>query len=87
MEEFARFGLNDPAMAGELKSLRHQLAESLGSVSREQLLLARDTEADVGTTLREPAEYARTELVDVIRAASFAGATVAAGLGGVRQGH
>lgn len=70
MEEFARFGLSDPSMAGELKSLRHQLTESLTSISRERLLLARDTEGDVGTTLREPAEYARSELLDVIQAAS-----------------
>ena len=70
MEEFARFGLNDVGLAGELKSLRHQLTASLAAISRESMLMARDTEADVGTSIREVAEYDRPKLVDVIRAAS-----------------
>jgi thiamine-phosphate pyrophosphorylase len=70
LEEFARFVLRDSSLAGQLKSLRHQLAGELSRLSREQLLLSRDTAADVGTTLRESAEYTRLEISDVIRAAS-----------------
>ncbi len=70
MEEYARFGLNDSALAADLKSLRHVLSASLASFPREELLLARDTEADVGVTIGEPSEYVRGELADVIRAAT-----------------
>ncbi len=70
MEEFARFGLNDGVLAGELKSLRHQLTAALATIGREAMLMARDTEADVGTSLQEEGEYDRPEVGDVIRAAS-----------------
>lgn len=69
LEEYARFGLEDASLAAQLKSLRHRLVHALGSVCREQLLAARDTASDVGTLIREPTEYKRAELVDVIRAA------------------
>jgi thiamine-phosphate pyrophosphorylase len=70
MEEYARFALNDARLAGELKSLRHDLAETLAVFPREKLLSARDTVGDVGTNVRESAEYHRSRLTDVIGAAS-----------------
>lgn len=70
LEEYARFALDDAALAGELKSLRHGLVAALTPLARENLLLARDTAGDVGTSIRQPAEYDRAELADVIAAAS-----------------
>lgn len=70
LEEFARFGLSDSARAGQFKSLRHELASALARVPREQLLLARDSAADVGAAIRESSEYTRLDIADVIRAAA-----------------
>ncbi|PAY21134.1 thiamine phosphate synthase [Rhodopirellula sp. SM50] len=70
IEEFARFGLEDSDSAGAAKALRHELAAALSRLNRAELLTARDTEADVGTTLQTAAEYSRTEIADVISAAA-----------------
>jgi thiamine-phosphate pyrophosphorylase len=70
MEEFARFVLDDAAMTSAMKSLRHDLASCLGRFSRDSLLIARDTDADVGTEIGEPSEYARLDLASVVAAAA-----------------
>lgn len=70
LEELARFGLDNPAMTAELKSLRHRLTAALQSIARDRLLSARDTEGDVGTSLQQPSEYRRTELNSVLQAAA-----------------
>ncbi len=70
LEEFARFGLDDSARAADWKGLRHSLQQSMSRFSRESLLSARDTNADVGTQISEPTEYVREDLIRVIQAAS-----------------
>lgn len=64
MEDAARFLLNDPALAAELKSLRHDLAEALAS--QPGLELHRDTPGDVGTSISTPAEGTRRSAADVV---------------------
>lgn len=70
LEEFARFVLDDADTTAKLKSLRHDLASSLGHFSRPLMLAARDTPGDVGTEIRERSEYSRQNLTDVVAAAA-----------------
>ena len=67
MEEAARFVLDDAALAGSIKRLRHELA---GALSRVPHLGAhRDTPGDVGTTISTDAERSRGSVADVATAA------------------
>lgn len=70
MEEFARFLLDDEVLSQQLKTLRHQLTVALGKISRGSLLMARDTEGDVGTQVQTETEYARADLASVVAAAA-----------------
>lgn len=70
IEEYIRFGLDDATAAAIAKELRHQLAISLARLQRPELLAARDTESDVGTTLQVASEYQRAKIADVITAAA-----------------
>lgn len=70
LEEFSRFLLDDAELTTGLKSLRHNLASALSSFSRTDLLQARDTEADVGTSIQLATEYQRESLASVIAAAA-----------------
>jgi len=70
MEEFARFVLNDAELSSQLKSLRHELAAAISRFDRASLLSARDTEGDVGTEIRQPAEYQRSGMIGVVAAAA-----------------
>jgi thiamine-phosphate pyrophosphorylase len=70
MEEFARFLLDDAELTGRLKSLRHDLMAAVNRFSRTSLLAARDTDGDVGTNIRESAEYQRAGAVGVVAAAA-----------------
>ncbi len=70
LEEYARFAIDDAAISGSLKSLRHALTSALTCISREQLLRARDTANDVGTELGTPQEYDRSTFGAVISAAA-----------------
>lgn len=73
MEDVARFGLDDAALSAALKALRHDLRtaiESIPGMDRATLLAARDTQADVGTTITTPAEGRRAGLRDLALAAA-----------------
>ncbi len=70
MEEFARFLLDDASQSEHWKRLRHDLAAAAGRFPRAELLLARDTEADVGTGIGQRSEYQRESLQSVIAAAA-----------------
>ena len=70
LEEYTRFVLNDTEATGELKSIRHDLAEALSIFDRESMLAARDTPADVGTTIGVATEYRRTQDASVVAAAA-----------------
>tara|TARA_R110002073_G_scaffold56905_29_gene144911 strand:- start:1686 stop:2759 length:1074 start_codon:yes stop_codon:yes gene_type:complete len=71
LEEYARFALDDAALSGSFKSLRHDLTTAVGQyVDRQRLIEARDTPGDVGTEIRETAEYERSSPQKVIAAAA-----------------
>lgn len=67
MEEAARFLLDDAAMSESLKSLRHDLSQTLAAVPA--LDANRDTPGDVGTTIRTDSEATRASTADVVIAA------------------
>ncbi|MFP6754074.1 MAG: thiamine phosphate synthase [Pirellulaceae bacterium] len=68
LEDCFRFGRDDPFLSGQLKQLRHQLAEALQHFPRSDFLLARDTRGDVGTTIIARGEYDRSSLSEIIEA-------------------
>ncbi len=64
LEDVARFLLDDAALAGMAKQLRHQLRQALP----EDAAAERDTAGDVGTALSADGEMVRRRLVDLVRA-------------------
>ena len=69
IEEYVRFGLDDENLTHTAKELRHRLASTLSRLSRNARLAHRDTESDVGTRCETQAEYRRTSIIEVLRAA------------------
>ncbi len=67
MEDAARFLLDDAALAGELKALRHRLAGVMAEVPG--LMDGRDTPGDVGTAIATEAEGQRSDAAAVALAA------------------
>lgn len=59
VEDYCRFGRNDRFLAESLKQLRHRLASAAERLSSRELLAARDTLGDVGTTIATASEYHR----------------------------
>lgn len=72
LEDIARFGLDDAAISATIKSARHELSEALARLGLDPLtrLAARDTEADVGTTISTPGEARRANIREIAGAAS-----------------
>ncbi len=70
LEETGRFALNDAEFSAPIKRLRHELAAAVATLSREQLLRARDTGGDVGANLQTEGEYSRSSTRNVIQAAA-----------------
>ena len=68
VEDYARFVLNDKSLCGELKSIRHDLAQAAGGVLSDAILW-RDTPGDVGTCVRTDTEQQRDDLAHVVTAA------------------
>src|SRR4051794_4828973 len=68
VEDYARFVLNDDALSGASKSLRHDLASATKAVLGEAIL-HRDTPGDVGTAIKTDTEAARADLAEVVTAA------------------
>jgi thiamine-phosphate pyrophosphorylase len=66
VEDYCRFVLDDAFLSGELKNLRHDLAESWAPC--QHLLEARDTQRDVGVNLTAPGEQDRQDLQAVVQA-------------------
>ena len=66
VEDYCRFVLNDAVLSGELKTLRHRLAEVLAELPATLLLHSRDTLGDVGTALSTPQEQDRASLTAVV---------------------
>ncbi len=71
VEDHVRLVLDDRHLTGLCKQLRHDLADALAGVSLDYRLAARETQADVGTSLTTPSERRRVSLTSVL-AADFA---------------
>jgi thiamine-phosphate pyrophosphorylase len=59
LEDYSRFVLNDAYLTQLLKTLRHKIAAAGEKLATGHLLAARETQADVGTTISTPDEYTR----------------------------
>ena len=68
LEDYARFALDDDALCGALKQLRHDFASVTASFVAEAIL-HRDTPGDVGTEVKTSSEFSREEASDVVTAA------------------
>jgi len=68
VEDFVRFACDDASLMAITKSLRHDLAGLLARLDPQSLLAARETQADVGTSVSTPAELVRASLDDVATA-------------------
>ena len=69
LEDYVRFGLDDPHLTRLLKEWRHEFSQLFTAEETRRLLLCRDTQADVGTTIHTRHETVRESLADVVRAA------------------
>jgi thiamine-phosphate pyrophosphorylase len=70
LEEYARFVIESPAFAKQLKRMRHELSSALALLDRTLLLSSRDTRGDVGTKISSSGEYVRDQPSSVIAAGS-----------------
>lgn len=68
VEDFTRFVLDDGHLTRLLKELRHDLADTINTLPRNDRHAMRDTQQDVGTAISTPTETARTDAVDVCEA-------------------
>jgi thiamine-phosphate pyrophosphorylase len=68
MEDYARFVLNCGELSGQLKALRHDLADTTRDLLPDAIL-HRDTGDDVGTHLKTLAELQRQDIGDIVTAA------------------
>jgi thiamine-phosphate pyrophosphorylase len=68
LEDHARFALADPFLSGQLKQLRHDLAQALSLLPASLLLESRDTLHDVGTAITTEQEWQRPSLHAVVQA-------------------
>jgi len=65
VEDYCRFALEDVLLTGELKELRHALTAAVNELVPADLLAARETQTDVGTTLSASGEMERSSLAEV----------------------
>lgn len=68
IEDYARFALDDDALCGSLKSLRHDFASAAAGFAADAIL-HRDTPGDVGTRTKTAAEQTRDDVAHVVIAA------------------
>ena len=68
VEDYVRFQLDDRHLTERLKILRHELTQILSRLPADQLFAARETQADVGTSLATPSEQSRADLAAVVTA-------------------
>jgi thiamine-phosphate pyrophosphorylase len=68
IEDYCRFVLDDAFLSRELKTLRHDLTETLAGLPGPLLLEARDTLRDVGTWLTTAREEQRFSPLEVVQA-------------------
>ncbi len=70
VEDYLRFALDDRHLTELAKRLRHDLAQSIARLSASGRLAARETVADVGTTIVTPTEQRREDAA-AVAAANF----------------
>lgn len=68
VEDYVRFTLDDAFLSRQLKELRHRLSTAMSSLNDLSLVRSRDTQGDVGTTIRTSTEMHRASLLDVAKA-------------------
>ena len=68
VEDYCRFGLGDGLLTSRCKQLRHSLVAALQAVPGAALAAARETQTDVGVTIKTSAEGQRQSLAHVCRA-------------------
>lgn len=68
VEDYVRFVLNDPFLTREAKGLRHDVATAAGAIPAVDRHAARDTRADVGTTISTTTETERADAWSVCAA-------------------
>jgi thiamine-phosphate pyrophosphorylase len=69
MEEYARFVLDDAAITGAIKNLRHQLVQSVPTSIESELARRRDIVGDTGRDIKTDAELNRSDMHVVVVAA------------------
>jgi thiamine-phosphate pyrophosphorylase len=69
LEDAARLGLGDTALAARCKALRHGLRAALSGIDGTELLASRDTPRDVGTRMTGAMEGERAGMAEVCSAA------------------
>ena len=65
IEEYVRFGLEDPQLTADYKQLRHDLAATLAAIPERSRLLSRDTPWDFLTCIGVADEYQRLGVREV----------------------
>lgn len=68
VEEYARFGLNDAALAETAKVLRHKVSDLGQRAGESGLIGSRDIVGDVGCDITTSDEYQRSGMADVAQA-------------------
>ncbi len=68
LEDYVRFVLDDPFLMGALKGVRHELTACLEGLPMDVRLAARETLADVGTTVKGSQEARRQDLAQLVDA-------------------
>ena len=68
LEDHCRFVRADAGLSGQLKQLRHDLAQALNLLPASLLLAGRDTLHDVGTPISTAEEWERPSLAAVVQA-------------------
>lgn len=68
LEEVARFVRDDARYAAILKQLRHELAEALALLNRQDRLASRSTATDVGTSITVAHERERVDISSLVSA-------------------
>jgi thiamine-phosphate pyrophosphorylase len=68
VEDYCRFGLDDGHLTERAKRLRHEATTALAVLDPSELAAARQTEADVGTSITTPQEQSRDSLAQIAAA-------------------
>jgi thiamine-phosphate pyrophosphorylase len=69
VEEYLRLVCDDHSFSAQIKGLRHSITESVVSMEiSEKLIVARESDTDVGATEPEGSEGARSDMLHIVTA-------------------